>query len=64
MSAQQPEPDPELRSAILHRELERRLRLLEETDDAAFGEFGLLDWLVCTILFFLLPLLILVVGAT
>jgi len=63
MTEVQRRPDPGRRSAILHRELERRLKLLEETDDSVFGEFGLLDWLVCTILFFLLPLLILVVAA-
>jgi hypothetical protein len=46
------------RSEIIRRELQRRLELLEETDDAAFGRFTALDWVVCSLLFFVLPLLI------
>jgi hypothetical protein len=41
----------------LRRELERRLRLLEEADEAEFGTFTRLDWIVCTVAFFVLPLL-------
>jgi hypothetical protein len=45
-------------SQIIRRELDRRIALLEETDDAVFGRFTALDWAVCSICFFLLPLLI------
>ena len=47
------------RAEILHEELERRLEFLETSDDSVFGEFTTLDWIVCTLLFFVLPLLLL-----
>ena len=46
------------RERILWRELERRLEFLEQTDDSVFGGFTAVDWTVCTILFFVLPLVI------
>ncbi len=45
------------REEILHEELERRLAFLEDADDSAFGEFTTFDWVLCTLLFFVLPLL-------
>ncbi len=48
------------REQVLREELERRLRFLEQTDDSAFGDFTALDWLLCTLLFFVLPLLLLI----
>ncbi len=52
--------DPEItrRDKILHEELERRLDFLETSDDSVFGAFTTVDWIVCTLLFFVLPLLI------
>ncbi len=47
------------RDEVLREELERRLAFLEEADDSAFGDFTNLDWLLCTLLFFVLPLLLL-----
>ncbi len=47
------------REEVLHEELERRLAFLEEADDSAFGDFTNLDWLLCTLLFFVFPLLLL-----
>ena len=44
---------------ILRQELERRLEFLETSDDSVFGSFTTLDWLICTLLFFFLPWLIL-----
>jgi hypothetical protein len=35
------------------------LELLEQSDDEAFGAFTTLDWVLSTLLFFVLPLLIL-----
>ena len=49
----------ERRAEILHKELERRLDFLETSDDSAFGAFTTLDWILCTVLFFALPLLVL-----
>ena len=51
------------RAEILHEELERRLEFLEESDDSIFGAFTTLDWVLCTLLFFSLPLLMLVLVA-
>ena len=53
------EPSSGRREEILHEELERRLVFLEESDDSIFGEFTTLDWILCTLLFFVLPLLVL-----
>ena len=47
------------RSEILHQELERRLEFLEASEDSVFGAFTTLDWILCTLLFFALPLLVL-----
>ncbi len=47
------------REEILHQELERRLIFLEEADDSVFGEFTTRDWVLCILLFFALPLLVL-----
>jgi len=67
MSETQPEEKPttagengadDPRSQILQRELERRLEFFDAADDAVFGHFTSVDWAVCTILFFALPLLI------
>lgn len=49
----------ERRDRILHEELERRLDFLETSDDSVFGAFTTVDWIVCTLLFFALPLLVL-----
>ena len=49
----------ERRAEILHEELERRLDFLETSDDSVFGAFTTLDWILCTVLFFALPLLVL-----
>jgi len=46
------------KTAVIHEELKRRLRLLDELEDSEFGEFTTLDWTLCTVLFFFLPLLI------
>ena len=46
------------REKILREELERRLSFLETSDDSVFGAFTTLDWIVCTLLFFVLPLMI------
>jgi len=40
---------------LLRRELERRLALLSEADDADFGGFTRLDWIAVIFLFFALP---------
>ena len=47
-----------LRDETLAQELERRLRVFDETDDDAFGRFTSVDWTICTVFFFILPLLI------
>ena len=39
------------------RELVRRIEELEATDEAAFGHFSAMDWIVCTVFGFVLPLL-------
>ncbi len=52
-------PEEVHREEVLREELERRLAFLEEADDSAFGDFTRLDWLLCTLLFFVFPLLLL-----
>ncbi len=54
----EPGPDQERETEVLRRELERRLAILEKTDDAAFGRFTALDWAITIVLFVLLPLLL------
>ena len=61
-SAEHETPDA-ARSRILRPELERRLRFLDETDDSVFGRFTAVDWAVCTILSFVLPLVIVWLAA-
>ncbi len=51
------------REQVLCEELERRLLFLEQANDSAFGDFTARDWLICTLLFFVLPLLLLGVMA-
>jgi hypothetical protein len=63
MSETTGEASHDRRERILHEELERRLAFLEEADDSIFGEFTTLDWVLCTLLFFVLPLLVLGVMA-
>jgi len=46
------------RTTVIRKELDRRLRVFDSTDDSAFGEFTTVDWVVCTLGFFVLPLLI------
>jgi hypothetical protein len=45
-------------AAILRDELNRRLQLLDELEDSEFGTFTTLDWALCTVFFFFLPLVI------
>ena len=52
------EAQGDARARILWPELERRLEFLEQADDSVFGGFTAVDWTVCTILFFVLPLVI------
>ena len=51
------------RQRVLREELERRLTYLEEADESRFGAFTALDWLLCWLLFFTLPLIVLAVAA-
>lgn len=45
------------------RDLERRLSILEGTDEARFGEFGALDWTVCVLAFLVAPIILVWWGA-
>lgn len=47
-----------LRSETLNAELERRFEIFEHIDDDEFGRFTGVDWAICTIAFFVLPILI------
>ena len=58
MSGTTDEARNDRREEILQEELERRLVFLEESDDSVFGEFTTLDWVLCILLFFALPLLV------
>ncbi len=53
------------RTEILRQELERRLQFFEESDDedSVFGAFTTVDWILCTLLFFALPLVALALAA-
>lgn len=56
-----PRPGRELahhRESVIRAELERRVELFDKFKDAEFGEFGAMDWTVCTTVFFVLPLLV------
>ncbi len=55
--------DHERRTEALHEELDRRLEFFETADDSVFGAFTALDWLLCILLFFALPVIILVIVA-
>ncbi len=48
---------------VLQRELERRLRLLNDADETEFGSFTALDWCVTLFCFLLLPILLVWFGA-
>ena len=63
MSESKTSAQHERREKVLREELESRLELLEESDESIFGAFTTLDWVLCTILFFFLPLLMLVLVA-
>ncbi|MBW2231599.1 MAG: hypothetical protein JRG92_21975 [Deltaproteobacteria bacterium] len=53
------EKDPiDPKRALIRDELDRRLRLFDTLDDSAFGDFTTVDWTLCTLFFFVLPLLI------
>jgi hypothetical protein len=47
-----------LRSETLNAELERRFEIFENIDDDDFGRFTGTDWAICTVAFFLLPIVI------
>ena len=49
--------------AVIVRELERRLLLLENAAESTFGRFTALDWVVCVIAFVVLPSLLVWWGA-
>ncbi|HEY5658925.1 MAG TPA: hypothetical protein VIY27_14135 [Myxococcota bacterium] len=61
MSASPPEESglrDERESELLLRELERRLAWMTEADEAEFGNFTRLDWWICSVCFFFLPLVV------
>ncbi|HEU4401845.1 MAG TPA: hypothetical protein VFT43_07045 [Candidatus Polarisedimenticolia bacterium] len=49
--------------AVIVRELERRLHLLDGADETIFGRFTALDWVVCVAAFVVLPVLLFWWGA-
>lgn len=58
MDEAEPRDRLKLRDETLAQELERRLKVFDETDDDAFGRFTSVDWTICTVFFFVLPILI------
>ena len=48
---------------VLQRELERRLRLLDDADEREFGSFTALDWCITLFCFLLFPILLIWFGA-
>ena len=48
----------QLRDEVLARELQRRIEVFDEIDDDEFGRFTAVDWTICTVFFFVLPILI------
>jgi hypothetical protein len=48
---------------VLQHELERRLRLLDDADEAEFGAFTAIDWCITLLCFLLLPILLVWFGA-
>ena len=59
-SKRDPKPDPKqfVQQAQVA-ELHRRIRLLEAEDDADFGAFTAVDWLVCVLGALVIPALVL-----
>ena len=47
-----------LRAEVLADELERRLEIFETIEDDEFGRFTRVDWVICTLGFFVLPILV------
>jgi hypothetical protein len=47
--------DQERTEASLCEELERRIRIIESTDESSFGEFTRLDWIVLLLIGVVLP---------
>jgi hypothetical protein len=43
---------------VIREELERRVALFDQLEDAKFGRFGAADWALCTAVFFVLPILV------
>ena len=58
MNGTEPRDRRKMRDETLSQELDRRLKVFDETDDDAFGRFTSVDWTICTAFFFVLPLLI------
>ena len=48
----------ERESELLRSELERRLAWMSDADETEFGSFTRLDWWICGVCFFLLPLVL------
>ena len=48
----------QLRDEVLARELQRRIEIFDEIDDDEFGRFTAVDWTICTVFFFVLPILV------
>ncbi len=46
------------RERVIREELERRIALFDQLEDAKFGRFGAADWALCTAVFFVLPILV------
>ncbi len=53
----------ERRIEALRDELDRRLEFFETAEESSFGPFTALDWLLCTLFFFALPVIVLVLAA-
>ena len=48
----------QLRDEVLAKELQRRIDVFEEIDDDEFGRFTAVDWTICTVFFFVLPIFV------
>ena len=48
----------ERESELLRSELERRLAWMSDADETELGSFTRLDWWICGVCFFLLPLVL------
>ncbi len=53
----------ERRTEALREELDRRLEFFESADESVFGAFTTVDWILCTLIFFALPLIVLALVA-